>query len=125
MYKSNSVFIEAQCLTYKKTFYYRYDYNAANRWVLSGTSTEEEYKSETTGNNQGEKLTKIEISKAVRGPQFRGCPYCGNRSFLKCGTCEILHCYDGESDGFTCPTDKCFHKLSGGLSSLNGKRAGQ
>lgn len=125
MSKSNSVFMRARCLTYNKVYYLRYDYNAMNRWILSETLNEEEYRRETAA-NQGGKNKEINVSNAKDGPQYRGCPYCGNRGFVTCSSCSDLHCFDGHSDGFMCPSDQKYHKLSGGyISSLKGKRAGQ
>lgn len=127
MGEKNSVFMKAKCLSTKKIYYLRYDYNAMGRWVLSETLNEEEYKHETKSNNYGGNKEKdIDIGKCYDGPQYKGCPYCGNKSFVSCSSCSELHCFDGTSSGFICPSDQKFHKLSGGyISSLKGVCAGQ
>ncbi len=125
MSMSNSIFMKARCLTHNKVYYLRYDYNAAGRWILSEALDEDTYRLETR-NNQGGKSDEIDISQSKHGPQYHGCPYCGNKGFVTCSSCSDLHCFDGCSDGFTCPSDGKYHKLSGGyISSLKGKRAGQ
>lgn len=128
MSTANSVFVRARCLTYNKPYYLRYDLNAAGRVILSEALFEEEYEREARS-MQGGRNDEIDVSKAKHGPQYAnsGCPYCGNRGFVTCSTCKSeVHCFDGTSDGFICPSDQRYHRLSGGyISSLKGKRAGQ
>ena len=125
MSTANSVFMRARCLTHNKVYYLRYDYNAMHRWILSETLTEDEYKRETV-TSQGGKNYEIDITNVKHGPQYLGCPYCGNPRFVTCSGCSDIHCFDGRSNGFTCPSDQKYHKLSGGhISTLKGKRAGQ
>lgn len=127
MSEKNSVFMKAKCLSTKKIYYIRYDYNAVGRWILSETLTEEGYIHEThfiKNENNDEK--DVDISSAYHGPQYKGCPYCHNRGFVTCSSCKELHCFDSESNGFLCPSDGKWHKLSGGyISSLKGICAGQ
>ena len=123
----NSFFIKARCLSTKKIYYIRYDYNAMHRWILSEAINEEEYRNKICSNHYSEDNKRnVDLSNAQIGPQYKGCPYCGNRDFVTCSTCSELHCFNGNSDGFTCPSDGIYHKLSGGyISSLKGVRAGQ
>jgi len=40
----------------------------------------------------------------VLEPDFPGCPYCGAKTFVFCGKCGAISCYDGHGTS-TCP--KC------------------
>lgn len=126
MSTANSVFVKARCLTYNKPYYLRYDLNAMGRVILSETLFEEEYEREARS-MQGGRNDEIDVSKAKHGSQYAGCPYCGNQGYVTCSSCKSeVHCFDGTSDGFICPSDQTYHRLSGGhISSLKGKRAGQ
>lgn len=65
--------------------------------------------------------------REIQAPEFRGtfnngelsCPLCGNRSFVKCGNCKNLTCYD-DSGYFTCAICGSQGEVSGYIDSMNG-----
>jgi len=35
--------------------------------------------------------------------EYLGCPYCNSRSFVHCGYCNKISCWDGNNSEFKCP----------------------
>lgn len=49
-----------------------------------------------------------------------GCPYCGNLSYVKCGTCNKLSCWNPEVKRFTCAICDASGEVNGTIDSLDG-----
>lgn len=118
MAKHEAIFIPVNCISSHRTFYARYDYAYDNTWVLTyGLKT---LPSESSGNIMSTNMSKIDVSNARVGPQYK-CPYCGNRSFVHCGKCHKLTCYSGTGN-FTCDHCGNIGEVSGVIDSLEGDR---
>lgn len=56
--------------------------------------------------------------------EYGGCPECGDGSFFRCGECDSLLCWDGETDPVRCPWcgETCYNE--GDVGSLDGTKDG-
>ena len=108
----NLFFLEARCVNCGRTFYPRYDLAADNVWVLT-YGVVELPQGQTAVGTEG---PGINIDNRRCGPQFR-CPWCGNDSFVKCGKCGHLTCYDVNSGVFNCAYCGNKGRVSGSLSN--------
>lgn len=44
---------------------------------------------------------EIDISQTTVGPQYK-CPYCGNKGYVRCGSCGKITCKPNNTKEFTC-----------------------
>lgn len=51
---------------------------------------------------------------------FPGCPYCGNRRFVRCGACDRVSCFAERTTAFTCPWCGNAGPVEEGLDRLDG-----
>lgn len=105
-------FLNAKCEKCGKDFYPRYDYAADDKWVLTYGLKELPQGGHADGSG-----SEVDISNARTGPQYK-CPWCGNESFVKCGSCKKITCYSGQG------TFKCAHcghtgEVSGYIKDIN------
>lgn len=124
---NTSVFVKAKCLNTGKLYYYRYDLNASNRWILS-TATEEEYREETAYMQSSGSMSEVDNKHAVYSPQYHGCPFCSNQSFVTCSCGVTLHCFPKgrQKTSFVCPETRISHKVgNAGIPKLSGCVGGQ
>lgn len=47
--------------------------------------------------------SKIDGGATCTDEKYPGCPYCGARGFIHCGSCGGICCFTGEENRFTCP----------------------
>lgn len=115
MAKNEAVLLPVNCISSHKEFFARYDFAYDEVWVL--TYGIKGIQKEFTCNDTS-KCKKIDIENTRTGPQYK-CPYCGNRDFVKCGSCGKLTCYSGDGN-FVC--DHCGNvgAVSGTIDSLEG-----
>lgn len=52
------------------------------------------------------------------GGEYPGCPYCESRSFVSCGSCHKLCCWDGRAPSTTCTWCGYTAAVSGSITSL-------
>jgi len=57
-------------------------------------------------------------------PDYRGCPGCGNDSYVRCGTCGELGCWRSSKPYFTCGACGNGGEVSGSIKSINALDAG-
>lgn len=120
MAKNEAVFFDVKCVKEKKLFHARYDFAADDRWVLTYGIRDDVFKSMSISENAEKNQKTIDLSNARTGPQYK-CPYCGNNSFVRCGKCKKLTCYD-DSGVFTCVSCGSSGKVSGVISNLEGSK---
>lgn len=72
---------------------------------------------ETSASKEGYDNTKISGS-FHRGEDYRGCPYCGNRGFVRCGRCHKLTCI-GKEDHFHCQWCGNDGRITGTITELD------
>jgi hypothetical protein len=53
---------------------------------------------------------------------YGGCPYCGQRQFFKCFSCENLSCYDGHSNMAYCHTCDMETRIDGDIDEVEGRQ---
>jgi hypothetical protein len=54
-----------------------------------------------------------------RSPDYPGCPSCGSDSYVRCGRCSELGCWDETWPGFLCPTCGNNGPVSTGLDAVS------
>ena len=113
-------FLEAKCAKNKKDFYIRYDLAADDNWCQTYGLKELPPKTEGGGYSVGG--GQHDISDARIGPQYK-CPWCGDTSFVRCGKCQNLTCYDS-SGTFTCAHCGRSGKVSGYIESIKVTHSG-
>lgn len=90
-------FLEAKCVQTKATFYIRYDKAADGKWCKTyGVKAAPQGATGDIHSN-----VEIDISEARHGPQYK-CPYCGNKSYIRCGDCGKLTCFHYGDKRFLC-----------------------
>lgn len=52
--------------------------------------------------------------------KYGGCPYCAADSFVRCGRCHELSCYDSSWEVFRCPRCGNSGAVTGAIDSLSG-----
>lgn len=93
----NLFFLQAKCGHTHGTFYIRFDKAAGGTWCQTyGVKTVPQSASGSVNSR-----VSIDISEATTGPQYR-CPYCGNESYVRCGQCKQLTCFNYGDRDFTC-----------------------
>jgi predicted RNA-binding Zn-ribbon protein involved in translation (DUF1610 family) len=55
---------------------------------------------------------------------YRGCPSCGSTSYVRCGRCEQLACYDYSWPQFSCPTCGITGSVTQGIDSISSLAGG-
>lgn len=50
--------------------------------------------------NEGYDTNKV-VGNLCATEEYPGCPYCGSKGFVQCGTCKKLTCWNGE-ESMTC-----------------------
>ena len=118
MARNEAVFMDIKCTKEKKLFHLRYDFAADDRWVLTYGIRDDVFKSMSESENSGKSQKTIDISEARTGPQYK-CPYCGNDSYVRCGKCRKLTCYD-DSGRFSCAHCGNSGKVSGVIKDIDG-----
>lgn len=114
----NLFFLEVKCSKSKNNFYARFDYAADNVWVLTyGVKDLPAGEKVSSGNSQQD------ISNMRIGPQYK-CPYCQSKSFVKCGVCGNLTCYD-ESGHFDCVHCSNSGTVSGYIDKVDVSNSGR
>lgn len=58
------------------------------------------------------------------GETFPGCPHCGGGSFVRCGHCEAVGCWDKQTDPYPCPHCGRSAPIGGRIESLNASQDG-
>ena len=62
---------------------------------------------------------KTEITGDIRfGAEYRGCPHCGSPSYVKCGTCHKISCWNGSDQTVHCPWCDTTSEIGGTIESL-------
>lgn len=108
----NLFFFEAKCIKTGKLFYPRYDLAADDCWTLTYGVKELPYGHKAAGaGGPGFAITATKV-----GPQYK-CPWCGNTSYVRCGRCGKLTCYDDRTDTFTCGHCGNRGKITGTIST--------
>lgn len=98
MRKNNVLIIPAMCIKSSKPFGIRVEKKEEDSQVtwafpLSERSVREEH----YGDNE-------EVSgRIVIASSYPGCPNCGAASFVRCGFCQKVSCWDTDSKSFKCP----------------------
>ncbi len=118
MAKNEVVFMDIYCIKTRKRFHQRYDLAADDRWALTYGIKDDEFSRIVASGSASKK--KVDFSNLRIGPQYK-CPYCGNDSFVECGVCKKLTCYNGH-ELFECAS--CGNKgpVSGTIDSLKGSK---
>lgn len=116
MANNDVVYYDIQCGKTKRPFYLRYDFSADDQWVLTYGVKEKE-----TGRSGNHGFTKIDISKAAKGPQYK-CPYCGGTAYFQCGKCHKLTCYVSGIEEVTCSWCGNSGTLGGCIQEMEGVR---
>ncbi len=112
----NLFFLEAKCVHTKKTFYIRFDKAAGGIWCQSYGVTEKPQGNDGVVANN----LCIDISKTSMGPQYK-CPYCGNMSYIQCGSCGKITCKPVNVKEFSCAYCGNSGVVSGYIKEINGK----
>ena len=110
------VFLPIRCAKTKNEFYLRYDRAYDGVWNL--TRAEKTLPSDVSVAKNLSSVT-LDISGARLGPQYK-CPDCGSISYVRCGQCQKLTCYDG-SGKFTCAYCGNSGEVSGYIDTLDGE----
>lgn len=114
----NLFFLEVKCSKTKKTFYARFDYAADDIWALTYGVT-----SLPAGEKVSAGSSQQDISRMRTGPQYK-CPYCGSTSFVRCGACKKLTCYD-ESGHFDCAYCPNSGSVTGHIEKIDVSKSGR
>ena len=112
----NLFFLEAKCVNTNKTFYIRYDKAAGGRWCKT-YGVKSIPQSNTEDGSYGK--MQINISNAYTGPQYK-CPYCGNKSFVRCGTCKKITCIPSGAKDFKCAYCDKTGQIDGIIKDISG-----
>ena len=56
--------------------------------------------------------------------EYKGCPNCGSNSYVRCGTCGELGCWDSSSRNYTCGNCGIRGEVRGSIESVNALDAG-
>ncbi len=109
-------FLEAKCVYTGYDFYPRYDFAADDCWVLTyGEKTLPPGQTASANHDQTLKVEKRRV-----GPQYK-CPWCGNNSFVRCGKCRKITCYNNSLETFTCAHCGNKGRISGIISESDMK----
>lgn len=111
-------FLEVKCVKTKDTFYARFDYAADDIWALTYG-----LKSLPAGERVSGGSSQQDISYMRVGPQYR-CPYCGAESFVRCGKCGKLTCYDEANGLFKCAHCGNSGPVSGSIEKIDVSSSG-
>ena len=111
----NLFFLEAKCVHTNQTFYIRYDKAAGGVWCQTYGVKGVPVGARGSITNKME----IDLSKSTIGPQYK-CPYCGNESFVRCGTCHNLTCMPNNTDDFKCAHCGKTGKITGYIKEIDG-----
>lgn len=114
----NLFFLEVKCSKTRNTFYAIFDYAADDIWALTYG-----VKNLPTGEKVSSGSSQQDISNMRTGPQYK-CPYCGSTSFVKCGSCGKLTCYDG-SGHFDCAHCPNSGTVSGHIEKIDVSNSGR
>ena len=99
----NFFFLEARCANTNKLFYIRFDKAAGGKWCQ--TYGLKSIPLSAASNGFYNKM-EIDLSTTDIGPQYK-CPYCGNETYVRCGSCGKIACADYNDNYFSCPS--CGH----------------
>ncbi len=107
----NTVFLEAKCVNCNKKFFPRYDLAADGYWTLTIGVTSLNCNQKTLEKSN----FKWQPKYRKTGPRYN-CPWCGNDSYVKCGKCGKLTCYESETKKFLCAHCGNSGEVSGSIS---------
>ncbi|MEU4194520.1 hypothetical protein AB0E69_21665 [Kribbella sp. NPDC026611] len=91
------LFVNFTCSSTRHPGVARFEWKA-EQWQLVGASRQRPDSSPVAAERQSQS------GGFVRGPAYTGCPSCGADSFVQCGRCQSLGCWDNSWPDFTCPT---------------------
>lgn len=98
MRKNNVVIIPAKCNKSCKPFGIRVEKEEEESLVTWAFPLSEKSVREEHFDDSDEVSGKIVITSS-----YPGCPHCGAVSFIRCGVCHKVSCWDSETKSFVCP----------------------
>jgi len=113
---SRTFVLPVNCCNVHSKFYARYDTDYYGDWVLTyGLKT---VLTDVGIEQNGSNSFDIDISNSKLGPQYR-CPYCGNKEFVRCGSCKKYTCYSGNGR-FICDHCGSTGEVTGTIKKIEG-----
>ena len=112
--KPNVVVVVMRCSRVRKSSGVRFEKRVENKWV--GTWAFE--LKEASAEREGYEKTAIGGSISLDNT-YPGCPHCNARALFKCGKCNKVGCWDGESKVVICPWCGNKGEISGYIEILN------
>lgn len=110
----NVVIVLARCARSAGLFGMRFEEKMKRQWLADWAFAIKERTARREGYDRAQITGYISLA-----PDYPGCPYCGAKSFFKCGTCEHVVCWDGDSRKVTCSWCGSTGVLGGSLESLS------
>ncbi len=100
----NAKVIIGKCINTKNLFGIRSQQINNNQWECNWAfPIDENYVKNEKYDNQ------IIEGELILSTEYPGCPYCNNSSFIKCGICENITCYDNSNTITECAS--CGNKV--------------
>lgn len=87
--KVNARVMLAKC-SYNKLYGIRVEQNE-NKWLMTWAFPLDEKKAHSEGYNKTQLTGDFEPAE-----KYNGCPYCGAKYFVLCGSCGKISCYNNE-----------------------------
>ncbi|MUG96837.1 hypothetical protein F7734_32650 [Scytonema sp. UIC 10036] len=108
------VIVMARCSHSKQGFGIRVEEKSSQHWVADWAFAIKEAAAKREGYDRSEIAGSFEIDAA-----YPGCPHCEESSFVKCGSCGKVACWDGKRTTHTCPWCGCKTEISGSIKNLS------
>jgi len=108
---AKQVFVVMQCAQTRRSMTARF-IEQGDWWNLAELHTRESQDT-TEASEDSERLTG---NFGVAG-EFSGCPECGNKAYVRCGTCGELSCWPG-SGSFVCPGCGVKSEVEGSINDV-------
>ncbi len=112
--KPEVVIVMARCSHESGPFGIRFEKKDGNIWLGDWAFTINEYSA------RKEKYDHNVISGSIDlDPHYPGCPFCKSMAIVRCGKCNKVSCYDGQSSITTCPWCKNKARIGGIIDHLD------
>jgi hypothetical protein len=116
-----TLFVRMDCSSTRHPQVARFTWQG-QEWALAGVSLQRP--GSTFGNSHPERPFgrggPEQSGQFVLGESYRGCPSCGSDSFVRCGRCHELACWDRSWPRFDCPRCGNSGPVSGTIDSVRG-----
>lgn len=105
--------VRARCARGRGGFGMRVARGGEGRWLLTWAFPLREAVAGREGYGRAEITGRFDFA-----PEYPGCPHCGDASFVRCGGCGEIACWDSLRRAVTCPWCGATTRIEGTVDRL-------